>query len=468
MTIPLTVALMTYNRSHYLKQAIQGILDQTYRNFEFLILDNHSTDDTPAVVLGCDDPRIRYVRNAPGHRSAFNGASAMQIARGARLIITHDDDIMMPTMLEKQMAIMDEHPDMTAVWVNIDVIDETGRLVQRYFVSKGNDRIYKRGEYIARYPSERLLPIPSGLMLDRNRTPRLLFGDAFYYGRKKLSEGNTSTHGGDDIIFPALMNIRGPVAFLNEPLLQYRRHSVQDSNDVDISKPVLKTHQVLHRLLRKYASKIPDSARTEPLLSNYVLRYETQHEVVNTSGMIGRRAQTKLAKWLAQGMENVGKSPEAVYPILPLLILLSQHGMDAEALFSGLSQPTPAQPSDVRASYQWAMLRKGGGNLFASLPEGANIAILGSALIAALLVNEAKVRGLGVVCMDSKPSRQNREMLGVPIHAPEWLKSQGDGINYAILSSERDQEDYLRPFILGLNKQVKVFSWKELANGLTP
>ena len=86
MSIPVTIALLTYNRSGYLKEAIEGVLSQTYRNFEFLILDNGSTDDTPDVVLSIKDDRIRYVRNPPGYTAPFNGASAIKIARGERVI----------------------------------------------------------------------------------------------------------------------------------------------------------------------------------------------------------------------------------------------------------------------------------------------------------------------------------------------------------------------------------------------
>ncbi|MEG1681111.1 MAG: glycosyltransferase family A protein, partial [Stenotrophomonas sp.] len=103
MTIPLTVALLTYNRPHYLQLALRAIIEQTYADFELLVMDNGSTDHTPEVVLGFKDDRLRYVRNAPGHPASFNGTSAILIARGKRLLVTHDDDIMEPYMLQRQM-----------------------------------------------------------------------------------------------------------------------------------------------------------------------------------------------------------------------------------------------------------------------------------------------------------------------------------------------------------------------------
>jgi len=73
MSIPLTIAVLTYNRVNYLEQAIGGILAQTYGDFELLILDNGSTDHTPHYVISLNDQRIRYVRNPPNSPIEFNG-----------------------------------------------------------------------------------------------------------------------------------------------------------------------------------------------------------------------------------------------------------------------------------------------------------------------------------------------------------------------------------------------------------
>lgn len=463
--IPLTVALMTYNRAAtYLRAAIEGVLAQTYTDFEFLILDNHSTDETPAVVLGYHDPRIRYVRNAPGYHALFNGISAMQLARGKRLIITHDDDLMTPSMLERQMALMDANPEITAVWTNVSVIDETGAQIQSHLISPGPDRIYERGEYLTRYPMEQLLPLPSTLMLDMTRTPRVIFSDEIYRDKNR-GERRPRTHGGDDVLIPALLNTRGSVVFLNEPLLKYRRHSGQDTHDVHISKPVLNTHKILYKLLRKFAHKIPGSAQSEALLGNYVVRYAAQDIIVNTrSPAPGKNAQKKLQELLAQGLAHTRKNPKALYPFLPLALFLAQREGNAAIakVFEQLEAPDDAQSRAVHASYRWLLLRQKNKNILRHIPPGSRIAILGSALIAALLIQEARAHGLHAVCLDSKSNRQGQKILGVPIHAPNHLKEAKD-IEYVVLSSEREQDDYLQQFIHSLRPDLKVVSWKNLS-----
>ncbi|MCK5346298.1 MAG: glycosyltransferase family 2 protein, partial [Candidatus Heimdallarchaeota archaeon] len=64
----LSIALLTYNRctNGYLKQALNAILNQTYSDFELLVIDNYSTDKTADLVLSYNDPRLIYVRQPPG------------------------------------------------------------------------------------------------------------------------------------------------------------------------------------------------------------------------------------------------------------------------------------------------------------------------------------------------------------------------------------------------------------------
>lgn len=107
----MTVALLTYNRLHYLEQSIAAVLGQSYEDFELLVLDNGSTDGTAESLLRLDDPRIRYVRNSRNISTVeFNCLSAYHLALGRRVIVTHDDDIMERDMLERQMRFMDCNP----------------------------------------------------------------------------------------------------------------------------------------------------------------------------------------------------------------------------------------------------------------------------------------------------------------------------------------------------------------------
>jgi len=457
-SLPLTVALMTFNRSAYLKEAIGGILAQTWQDFELLILDNASTDDTPEVVLGIRDERIRYVRNPPGFTAYFNGTSAIQIARGKRIIITHDDDVMHPTLLAKQMDMMEAHPGMTAVWTNTSVIDQAGNTIQAFSTPQGNDRIYGIGEFIARFPQENLLPLPSTLMFERARYPKKLIGQCYYDRQRGRTQPRT--HGGDDILIPAIMNTFGPIAYLNEPLLKYRLHGIQDGNRTHLSLGVLNTYRTLRRL----AGKLPDRQKTLALIESHIARFTTQHEVIHTTTRLSGKTRTKLRRLLDSTLSSPLHDSATTIPLLPLRIFLAQHGENITGVFSALAQPGPEHPTAMHALFRWAKLRQVQKNLFAPLPKQTNIVILGSALVSALLINEAREYNLNVLaCIDSNITRQDQTMLGTPIRPPEWLASQGKAVDYVILSSERDQDAYLHEFIHSLNKDVKTLSWKDLA-----
>lgn len=463
MTIPLTVALLTYNRPEYLKESIQGILNQTYTDFEFLILDNGSTDDTPYIILTNQDPRIRYIRNPPGSPAEFNGVSALKIARGRRIIITHDDDIMTPGMLERQMALMDADHDLLAVWTNTSTIDQNGAIIQEYFTPPSGDRIYRCGEYISSFPSERLWPLPSGMMFLRKSFPGKLLDDTYYKRDAKIDNIGKHTKGSHDVIIPAMFNTKGSVAFISEPLLKYRQHAPQETNRVNLSEPAVHLYATLKKLIKR----TPLGESEAIVFDSHIARYKAQHEVISIEKLsLPLSKAKKLRALLARARQGAGTASEAYYPLLPLMIFLSQTDSDTEVheMLDGITAPGIHHSRATHSLFQWAMSRKEGTNIFSSMDKPGNIVILGSVFISALLVAEAQEHGLNVLCcIDSNATRQNRKLLGVPINPPEWLRMHGKEVNFLIFSSEKDQEPYLEKFIRGYTT-TRTLSWKYLAN----
>ena len=76
-----SVVIPTYNRAHLLKDAIQSVLVQTFTDFEIIIVDDGSTDDTRELINSFDDPRIRYVKQENAGVSAARNR-AMELATG--------------------------------------------------------------------------------------------------------------------------------------------------------------------------------------------------------------------------------------------------------------------------------------------------------------------------------------------------------------------------------------------------
>ena len=131
-TVPpiVSVCTPTYNRSPLLVQAIQSVLGQTFQDFELLISDNASTDETQAVVRSFDDPRIRYVRNHTNLGDRANYGRCLQLARGAYLTMLADDDIMMPDNLAAKVAVLSKHARVGLVHSKYHVIDKKGDITR--------------------------------------------------------------------------------------------------------------------------------------------------------------------------------------------------------------------------------------------------------------------------------------------------------------------------------------------------
>lgn len=125
-----SVLLPVYNCPRYVGAAIESILAQSFGDFEFLIIDDGSTDETPHVLDQYSDARIRRIRHEnKGLAGTLN--VGIGLARGKYITRQDQDDISLPDRLEKQIAHMDAHPEcgLLGTWAQIL---EGDRLSDRY------------------------------------------------------------------------------------------------------------------------------------------------------------------------------------------------------------------------------------------------------------------------------------------------------------------------------------------------
>ena len=115
-----SVVLPVYNCPQYVGAAIESILSQTYADFELIVVDDGSTDQTPAVVRQYTDPRIRCVTQAnEGAASAANRGIAL--SRGRYIARQDQDDVSSPPRIARQVAFLDAHPacGLVGTWARI-------------------------------------------------------------------------------------------------------------------------------------------------------------------------------------------------------------------------------------------------------------------------------------------------------------------------------------------------------------
>lgn len=124
-----SVCIPVLNGSDYISYAIESVLAQTFRDFELIVCDNCSTDNTPEIVAGFRDSRIKYVRNQKDLGLVGNHNRCIDLASGEFIYILHYDDCMMPDNLERKVRLLNERSDVGFVHSNIVTIDFKGEVV---------------------------------------------------------------------------------------------------------------------------------------------------------------------------------------------------------------------------------------------------------------------------------------------------------------------------------------------------
>lgn len=127
-----TVLMPVYNGERYLWEAVESVLGQSYKNFEFLIIDDGSTDRSAEIVQSYSDPRIRLVHNSNNQGIIATLNKGIELARGKYVARMDSDDISLPSRLKKQVAFLESHPEVgiCGSWIRVfgDGRDEVWRL----------------------------------------------------------------------------------------------------------------------------------------------------------------------------------------------------------------------------------------------------------------------------------------------------------------------------------------------------
>lgn len=128
-----TVLMSVYNGEKFLKEAIESILNQTFTDFEFLIINDGSTDNSVEIIELYNDPRIRLVNNEKNLKLIASLNKGISLARGKYIARMDCDDVSMSERLEKEVEFLESHLDYGLVGTYYTVIDGEGK--EQYNVS---------------------------------------------------------------------------------------------------------------------------------------------------------------------------------------------------------------------------------------------------------------------------------------------------------------------------------------------
>lgn len=137
----ISVITPTYNRADFLPEAVRSVLDQSFPDFELLIVDDGSTDDTREVLAPfLEDPRVHY-QYQPNQGQSVARNLGLAKARGRFICFLDSDNAWLPHKLEQQLAAFEQHPDVDVVYGDILTIDEQGKELSRKNMRRYSGRI---------------------------------------------------------------------------------------------------------------------------------------------------------------------------------------------------------------------------------------------------------------------------------------------------------------------------------------
>lgn len=133
MTPRVSVVIPAFNNADYIEQTVDSVLAQTFTDFELLIADHSSTDNTASLIRRyASDPRVRLSATPSGGGAQRNWNTVSRAASGQYLKLVCGDDLLYPTILERQVAELDQHGDGVVITAcSRDLVDGRGRVFMR-------------------------------------------------------------------------------------------------------------------------------------------------------------------------------------------------------------------------------------------------------------------------------------------------------------------------------------------------
>jgi glycosyltransferase involved in cell wall biosynthesis len=205
-----SIILPAYNAADFLATTLRSALSQTFTDFEILLLDNASTDDTQGVATSFTDPRLRYYRNETNLGYAGNVELGRGLAGAPFVVVFNADDVWDPDYLAKAVAVLQSNPRLAFVHAHINLMDEHGvcygsAVTDWSSITRGHDAFLNC--FLAGFSSP--------TMLIRNEVLRTV---------APLPTGEPWGKVADCWLFLQLC-LRGDVGYIAEPLMRYRVHS---------------------------------------------------------------------------------------------------------------------------------------------------------------------------------------------------------------------------------------------------
>jgi glycosyltransferase involved in cell wall biosynthesis len=212
--IRVTIGITTYNRASLLREAIQSALSQSYDNFEVLICDNASQDETEDVVASFDDARIKYARSDTNLGMIANFNRVIELADADAVVLLSDDDVLYPAYLSSVVPVLSSHPSVGVVHTALDLIDSESRIL------KPGVRLLEPKGLVTVEPGPRYLERSMDSLWTVGWSSALFRTDAL----REVGDLRAEEHPSADVPFLMRVAVHWDFAMVSEPLVGIRVH----------------------------------------------------------------------------------------------------------------------------------------------------------------------------------------------------------------------------------------------------
>jgi glycosyltransferase involved in cell wall biosynthesis len=237
--IPLiSIILPVYNGQEFLKKTISSVLNQSFNNFEFLIIDDHSSDNSLNIINSFQDSRIKLIKNNSNQGQILTENKGLNIAKGKYIARIDQDDIFLPKKLEKQINFLEKNPKITGIGTWAIHINEKDKIIKKIKTPTSNKEIIK----VLLYNNPIFHP---SVMFRKKEILEL----GSYNHKKKYTE--------DYALWCQLLTSGYKLSNIPEYLTQYRIHNQQCSsnNKAIVKKNVLETRAIfLKKIFQEFKS----------------------------------------------------------------------------------------------------------------------------------------------------------------------------------------------------------------------
>lgn len=221
----LAVYILTYNRSNFLTEALNSILQQTYSDFDLFVSDNSTNNLTQSLVQNHPEKdRLTYIRRSPSRSAIFHFNEVLTEAKKyPYFMLFHDDDILNTEAIEKIMSHLEAHESYSAIGCNSLILKSEVRSTIPFNPNFHSDQIISSSyDLLNHYLTKNLSHIPFPFYIYRTQKIKELVFDEKKGGKHC------------DVSFLAEAADCGPIYWINQPLAQYRQHANNDSSSIDL------------------------------------------------------------------------------------------------------------------------------------------------------------------------------------------------------------------------------------------